>query len=82
MTDLVVYTLPECPNCITLKEFLSKNGAKFREEPMDTAESITEMRVNQCFAMMAPVLRVDDNFYEDLFKGGKFDENRARDLAR
>jgi len=81
MSDLIVYTLPECPNCIILKEFLSKNGAKFREEPMDTAASITEMRVNQCFAMMAPVLRVGDEFYEDLFKGGKFNEDKTRNVT-
>jgi hypothetical protein len=31
---------------------------------MGSAESITELRVNQCFAMEAPVLQVDDTFYE------------------
>ena len=31
---------------------------------MSSAENITELRVNGCFAMEAPVVRVDDTFYE------------------
>jgi hypothetical protein len=36
---------------------------------MDSAESITEMRVNQCFIMEAPVVKIEkDTFlnYEDV----------------
>lgn len=63
--DLVrVYTLPSCPNCITLKDMLDKKGVVYKVVPMDSPEGVTELRVNGCFAMQAPVLQVGDRFYE------------------
>ena len=61
---MILYTLEHCPNCLQLKSKLIACGYEFTERPMDTAESITEMRVNGCFAMEAPVLQCDDKFYE------------------
>jgi len=84
MKDIVVFSLEDCPHCVELKEHLHKNKVVFEECAMDSAEGITEMRFNGCFAMVAPVLKVKDNFYEvdDLFPGGKLDENKTRDLTR
>jgi len=80
----IIYTLPDCPNCIILKDFLRDSRVKFKEFPMDSAESITEMRFAGCFAVVAPVLRTNSGFYEtdDLFKEGKLDENKTRDLTK
>jgi len=61
---LILYTLPNCPNCIQIKSKLIASGYEFEERPMDAAESITDMRFLGCFAMEAPVLRVDDTFFE------------------
>ena len=65
--EVIVYSLPNCPNCMDLKEALRDAGIKHRTLMMDTPEGITELRVNGCFAMQAPVLQVGDAFYEDLF---------------
>jgi len=73
MTKYIVYSTKDCPKCETLKDNLHKKGIDFEEKDMSTAESITELRVNGCFAMSAPVLQVDEKFYpvEKLFdKGG------------
>jgi glutaredoxin len=80
----IIYTLPDCPNCTILKDFLRDSEVKFVEFPMDDAHSITEMRFNGCFAVVAPVLRTNDGFYDtgDLFKEGKLDENKTRNLTK
>ena len=65
--EVIVYSLPHCPNCVELKHALNDAGVKYSVLMMDTAEGITELRVNGCFAMQAPVLQVGDTFYEELF---------------
>jgi glutaredoxin len=67
---ITVYTLDNCPNCKELKKRLKGLRLRYEERQMDTAESITEMRVNQCFIYEAPVLQIDDIFmnYEDANK--------------
>jgi hypothetical protein len=82
---LVVYTLENCPNCETLKSFLRSRRVMYTERDMSSAESLTELRVNGCFAMEAPVLRRDELFLTsaELFSGGKVREaelNRTLDL--
>ena len=61
---LILYTLPNCPNCIQIKSKLIASGYEFEERPMDTAENIAELRYMGCFSISAPVLRVDDRFFE------------------
>jgi hypothetical protein len=49
------------------EEILAKLGAcgyEFQEEEMSLEESRTELRVNGCFPMEAPVVRVQNTFYE------------------
>jgi glutaredoxin len=64
---VILYSLPNCPNCMALKDKLNMSKIKYRTLMMDTPEGITELRVGGCFAMMAPVLQVNDTFYENLF---------------
>ena len=80
---LTVYSLENCPNCELLKTFLKRKGLKFREEDMASAASLTELRVNGCFVMEAPVLRQGDTFLTgmDLFSGGKVKEDSVTRLA-
>ena len=80
---LTVYTLENCPNCELLKDFLKRKGFQFSEEDMSSAASLTELRVNGCFAMEAPVLRQGDTFLTtlDLFSAGKVKEDSVKRLA-
>jgi len=73
MSNIIVYTLEVCPNCVQLKDALKNLNIKFVETDMQSPESIAEMRVNGCFTIEAPVLQIEDNFYEskDTFKDGK-----------
>jgi len=57
---MIVYTLPDCPNCARLKEALTERCIPFEEKPLDDPESLTDMRVNGCFTNEAPVLKIGD----------------------
>jgi len=61
---MIVYCLDNCPHCEEVKEKLDALGYDYEVRDMQSAESITEMRFNGCFAMEAPVLQVDDQFFE------------------
>ncbi|HTY53444.1 MAG TPA: glutaredoxin family protein [Methanomicrobiales archaeon] len=75
-----VYTLEHCPNCEMLKAYLKSRKISYAEKDMSSAESLTELRVNGCFAMEAPVLRFDDTFLTsaELFAGGKVRDAEIR----
>lgn len=74
-SQLIVYTLEYCPNCDSLKGFLTKGGYTYIERDLSTAESLTELRINGVFVNEAPVLQKDSDFYTsaDLFPAGKLD---------
>jgi glutaredoxin len=77
---LVVYTLENCPNCEMLKDYLGARKVAYQEMDMASADSLTDLRVNGCFAMEAPVLRKDDLFLTSaqLFAGGKVRDAELR----
>jgi glutaredoxin len=82
MSKPIVFTLEICPNCLQLKQALTDLEIDYDEMDMQSAEGITELRVNGCFAMEAPVLMIGDNFYEtnDLFSNGKVDEKKLQEI--
>ena len=80
--QLIVYTLEHCPNCELLKGFLKKDGYKYSERDLSTAESLTELRVNGVFVNEAPVLQNGSDFFTsaDLFPAGKLDHEHLTQL--
>ncbi len=79
-TALIVYTLENCPNCEMLKDYLATRKVAYQEKDMSAADSLTDLRVNGCFAMEAPVLRKDDLFLTsaELFAQGKVRDAELR----
>jgi len=69
--NIIIYTLPVCPNCHVLRQFLMKNNVSFNECDLDSPKSRTTLLMNGIFTTTAPVLQVDDRFltYDQLFKG-------------
>jgi glutaredoxin len=78
--SLIVYTLENCPNCEMLKEYLADRKVAYLEKDMSSADSLTDLRVNGCFAMEAPVLRKEDLFLTsaELFAQGKVRDAELR----
>jgi len=69
--NIIIYTLPVCPNCHVLRQFLMKNNLSFNECDLDSPKSRTALLMNGIFTTTAPVLQVDDRFltYDQLFEG-------------
>ncbi|MDD1720021.1 MAG: glutaredoxin family protein [Methanoregulaceae archaeon] len=82
MSQVIVYTLKNCPNCEALKEFLNGRGVPYQEQDMSSATSLTELRVNGIFVNEAPVLRRDERFFtsRDLFSRGSIREEEISTL--
>ena len=68
-SEIVVFSLPTCPNCDRVKAALREAGVEYCEMVMDTAAGVTELRINGCFAMEAPVVMYGERFLDrdDLF---------------
>ena len=83
-TQLIVYTLENCPHCELLKDFLKKAGYPYAVRDLSTAESLTELRINGVFVSEAPVLQINDDFYTsaDLFPGGKLNGEQITKIAK
>lgn len=69
MADIIVFTLETCPRCEQVKNAMLDAGLEFEEMRMDSAEGVTELRINQCFATEAPVVYFQGAMLEtkDLF---------------
>ena len=61
---IVIYTLECCNHCAEIKEKLDSYGYEYEERDMATAENLTDLKMLGCFAIEAPVLRVDDTCFE------------------
>jgi glutaredoxin len=77
MPELTVYTLEDCPNCEKLKDALAREGIPFRVASLMDPAALTELRINAVFPQEAPVLQIDDDFYEspEIFAGGEVRES-------
>lgn len=63
MQKISVYTTKLCPNCKMLKQLLEQENVQYKDIDMDTPAGLTELRMNGCYAISAPVLQVDNKFY-------------------
>ncbi len=83
MSEIIVYTTKICPNCKILKQILKESGIVFAETDMTTSAALTELAMNNVFAMSAPVLRVQDNFYtvNEIMDGDFVDRQRVESLV-
>ncbi len=68
--DIVLYTLPVCPNCQTLKQALMHYSIGFDEEDLDSPQARTALLMRGVFTTTAPVLKIKETFltYEELFE--------------
>ncbi len=82
--NLIVYSANLCDHCMKLKEFLRQNHIHFAEEDISTAESLTELRINGCFCIEAPILRIGNLFLtdKDLFQEEKIREDLGGRLLK
>jgi glutaredoxin 3 len=58
----VIYTLPNCPNCIEAKNTLFEKGIEFQEKNMFDPEAMTELNIAGIFPLSAPVVFLDNKY--------------------
>lgn len=63
MKDIVIYTTEVCPRCKILKKYFDSKNIVYTEEDMSSAESLTELAMNNIFTNTAPVLKIDEKFF-------------------
>ncbi len=83
-SDIVLYTLPVCPNCQTLKQALMHYSIAFEEEDLDSPKARTALLMHGVFTTTAPVLQVKDTFltYEELFENDTLRIDMVLDLLQ
>ena len=66
-----VYSTEVCPKCKRLKEFLTSQGIDFSAKSMESAEGMAELFAAGVFEFNAPVLQVDESYFnsKQLFNG-------------
>lgn len=85
MSSVTVYSKKDCPNCDMLKGLLREKNIEHKIVKIDTPEALTELRMNNVYAMSAPVLQIDNKFYtiRDMTIPGlemTIDRNRVIDI--
>lgn len=75
-----VFCLENCPHCDMIKNFFKENNISFKSIYADTAEGITELRVEGCFEIEMPVVFIitDDGIdiftHNDMFPNGNLNK--------
>ncbi len=82
MQEISIYSKGKCPNCDILKQLLEKENIRYKEIDMVTPETLTELRMNDVFAMSAPVLQIGKKFYttKELCIQDKIDPNKVKNV--
>jgi glutaredoxin len=72
MSDIVVFSTPGCKNCKALKTILNMIGKRFEVRDMASSDAIAELLSEGVMVMSAPVLKIDDKYFDlqDIFPGG------------
>lgn len=80
--QIVIYTTEFCSKCQQLKEALKSKGIDFEEADMTSPESLTELRMNCVFTMVAPVLQIGEVFVtsDKLFKNERLNHSELEKL--
>ena len=77
-----VFTLPDCPNCVALKNWLEERGIPFEERVFDT-ETQVELIMRNTFGN-PPIIEVGVRAIpsEELFVDEILDEEKIKELLR
>jgi len=81
---VVVYGLPGCSKCEELKSALKAKKISFVEVDMISMDAQTELLSNGVYAMSAPVLNVEDTWYDtaSLFPNDVLNKSEIDRLGR
>jgi len=58
MSDIVVYSRKDCPNCKMLKEALIEKGIMFEERDLDNTNVYAELVMRDIHILSAPAIEI------------------------
>ncbi|MEM2136562.1 MAG: glutaredoxin domain-containing protein [Candidatus Methanomethylicia archaeon] len=84
MSTVKVYTSPNCPLCLVLKNFLNGIGIKYVEKDISDINVMAELIMNNIFATSTPILEVNGKYYfvSELFESSKLREDYIMKIFR
>ena len=66
MSEVIVYTLPVCPNCEQLKCLLNENNISYTSRDIEDPDVYADLLLSGCSLVEAPILSIDNEFYDAL----------------
>jgi pyrimidine operon attenuation protein/uracil phosphoribosyltransferase len=89
MTELIIYSKEQNPQCEELKHALNEEGVHYQEVDIRNPVAITELRKNGCFALEPPIIQVvhtsrSQRFFknDDLFWDGRLVREAVLDVMQ
>lgn len=64
MSEVIVYTLPVCPNCEQLKCLLNENNISYTSRDIEDPDVYADLLLSGCSLVEAPILSIDGSFYD------------------
>jgi len=61
MSNVVIYSTPNCPYCVMAKEYLSEKNIAFTDHNVGLDKTKAEEMVKKSGQMGVPVVDIDDN---------------------
>ncbi len=61
MSNVVIYSTPNCPYCVMVKEYLSEKNIAFTDYNVGLDKAKAEEMVKKSGQMGVPVVDIDDN---------------------
>lgn len=64
MSEIIVYTLPICPNCEHIKTLLMENNIAYTARDIEDPDVYADLLLSGCSLVEAPILSIDGAFYD------------------
>jgi hypothetical protein len=80
MKQAILYTTPTCPKCHALAIWLDKQGIDFTTRNLANPAVLTDLRLDCCFEVQAPILKVGCMYYPAgwLYEGDVLQEEKLQ----
>lgn len=75
---ITVYKTQSCPRCRLLMQWLDDHSIPFQTKSLESPEVITDLRLEGCFQMEAPILQIGETYYSAgwLFAGAMLETGK------
>jgi hypothetical protein len=82
MKQAILYSVPDCPRCHQLAVWLMAHGIVFQNRNLANPAVLTDLRLDCCFEIQAPILKVGCMYYPAgfMFEGERLQEEKVKKM--